>query len=53
MSEIIHMHIPMMYFPIGGLYCSMTTVDTGNAFVLDLSRVRTATAIKANDEPVH
>jgi hypothetical protein len=34
----------MMYFPMGGLYCSIMTVERGNAFVLDLIRAITATA---------
>lgn len=29
---------------MGGRYCSMTTVDLGNAFVLELSTAKTATA---------
>ena len=34
----------MIYLPIGGLNCSIMTVEIGNAFVLDLIRAIIATA---------
>jgi len=36
---------PITYFPIGGLYCSITTVDAGKALVLERKIVNTATAV--------
>jgi len=38
--------VPMINFPTGGLYCSMTTVETGKASVLERKMARTATAMK-------
>lgn len=40
--------VPIIYFPTGGLYCSMTTVETGKASVLERKMARTATAVKAS-----
>jgi hypothetical protein len=37
---------PIIYFPIGGLYCSITTVDAGKALVLERRIVNTATAVR-------
>jgi hypothetical protein len=36
--------VPMTSLSMGGLYCSMMTVDNGNVFVLDLRIARIATA---------
>ena len=36
--------VPMTCLSSGGRYCSMMTVDNGNAFVLDLRMVKIATA---------
>ena len=43
MSLVQWNDIPIMYFPIGGRYCSMTIVDGRNALVLDLRIARTET----------
>lgn len=36
---------PIIYFPIGGLYCSITTVEVGKALVLERKIANTATAV--------
>jgi hypothetical protein len=36
--------VPMINLSMGGRYCSMTTVDIGNALVFERKMVRTATA---------
>ena len=40
--------IPIIKVPIGGLYCSMTTVETGKALVLERKMARTATAMRTS-----
>lgn len=40
--------VPIIKFPIGGLYCSMTTVDTGKASVFERKMARTATAMRTS-----
>ena len=40
--------VPMINFPTGGLYCSMMTVETGKALVLERKMARTATAMKTS-----
>lgn len=43
-----HRDVPMMNLSIGGRYCSIITVDRGNALVLERMIANTATAFQSS-----